>query len=117
MRKLIIQAKDTADNKFKSQQLKQAKEVFEKMKKELQVTKDHVPSQLKEVFDVFVDVHSKKGFLVQKKLIPEEHKALMIQAVLNACAMCGPDNFTYSTGDKPKKNAIKFLDLAKLTDP
>ena len=87
------------------------------MKKELQVTKDNVPSQLKEVFDVFVDVHSKKGFLVQKKLIPEEHKALMIQAVLNACAMCGPDNFAYATGDKPKKNAIKFLDLAKLTDP
>jgi hypothetical protein len=101
VRKLVMAAmdkKDSDQNKWKNQSHKHAKETFDKMKKELQVTKDHVPACLKEVFDVLVEINSKKGFLVQKKLIPEEHKQKIVQSVLNCCAMCGPDNFVPGVG-------------------
>ena len=45
-----------ADNKWKTYSVKQAKEIFESMRKELQVTKDNVPLPLKEVFDIFVEI-------------------------------------------------------------
>ena len=103
------------------------------MRKELQVTKDHVPLALKEVFDIFVEIHSKKGFLVTRKLISLAQKNMIIQSVLNCCAMCGPDNFNPNgssatesdkgvkgkSGDVNKggnKAHVKFLDLAKLQD-
>jgi hypothetical protein len=101
------------------------------MRKELQVTKDHVPLALKEVFDIFVEVHSKKGFLVTRKLISSSQKNMLIQSVLNCCAMCGPDNFnpngsSATESDKGAKGKsgeankagnkahVKFLDLGKL---
>ena len=103
------------------------------MRKELQVTKDNVPLPLKEVFDIFVEIHSKKGFLVTRKLISPAQKSMLIQSVLNCCAMCGPDNFNpngnsatesergakgkSSEGNKGGNKAhVKFLDLAKLQD-
>ena len=97
------------------------------------MTKDHVPLALKEVFDIFVEIHSKKGFLVTRKLISLTQKNMLIQSVLNCCAMCGPDNFNPNgssalesdKGVKGKANDankgankahVKFLDLAKLQD-
>lgn len=102
------------------------------------MTKDHVPPQLKEVFDIFVEIHSKKGFLVARGLIADEHKQVIIQSVLNCCAMCGPDNFSCASYSMPpdggektskvknsnaeaakggQKQQVKFLDLAKLSAP
>ena len=86
------------------------------MRKEFNVTKDNVPSQLKEIFDIFVEIHSKKGFLVTRRLISEDQRRMIIQGILNCCAICGPDNF--NADDKKKsKNFIKFLDISKLTEP
>ena len=90
------------------------------MRSQLQVTKDNVPTQLKEVFDIFVEIHSKKGFLVTRKLISGQQKNMVIQAVLNCCALCGPDNFNPKSaiGENQAaslmKSHVKFLDLAKL---
>lgn len=119
-----------SDNKWKAQSLKQAKDVYDKLRKEFQVTKDNVPPQLKEIFDIFVEIHSKKGFLVARGLISDQQRTMIIQAVLNCCAMCGPDSNgatpSISPEDKlsksksPKasqKSQIKFLDFAKLTVP
>ena len=70
--------KGEVENKWKSQTLKQARDTYEKMRKEYQVTKDHVPHLLKEIFDIFVEIHQKKGFLVSKKLISDHHRTLII---------------------------------------
>ena len=48
------------------------------MRSQLQVTKDNVPTQLKEVFDIFVEIHLKKGFLVTRKLISGQQKNMII---------------------------------------
>ena len=67
-----------SENKWKTQSIKQAKDVYDKMRRELQVTKDNVPSQLKEIFDLFVEIHSKKGFLVARGLISDQQKQMII---------------------------------------
>jgi len=73
LRNTVIQSMGCKeDNKWKTHSVKQAREGFESMKRELLVTKEHIPYQLKEVFDVFVDVHFKKGFLANKKLVTDE---------------------------------------------
>lgn len=81
---------------------------------------------LKEVFDAFVELHSKKSYLVTRRLINEDNKRMIVKAVLDCCAMCGPDTTNSNTqGDKNKAgkqagnkaNTSKFLDLAKLTEP
>lgn len=62
------------------------------MRSQLQVTKDNVPAHLKEIFDLFMEVHSKKAYLVTRRLVTDEHKDMIRMAVLDCCAMCGPDN-------------------------
>lgn len=73
VRNTVLQSLDGKDdNKWKVASGKQAREQLEAMRKEFQVTKDHIPNQLREAFDIFVEVHSKKGFLVTRKLVSEE---------------------------------------------
>jgi len=139
VRKTVMQAQEKSqkgaetENKWKTQSLKQARDIFDRMRREYQVTKDNVPQQLKEIFDIFVEIHSKKGFLVTRKLISDDHRRMIIQSVLNSCAMCGPDNFNPSTQAAPDnekgargkpydaalktqhKSQVKFLDLHKLS--
>lgn len=108
------------DNKWKAQAARIAKEQFESMRRALQVTKDNAPPQLKEVFDIFLEVHSKKGFLVTRKLISEAQRQQIAQAVLYCCAMCGPDNLNPNDAAKSVTSAkfkVKFLDLCKLQSP
>lgn len=111
------------ENKWQNYSLKQSKEIYESMRSQLQVAKDHVPPQLKEVFELFVEVHSKKGFLVTRKLISSQQKSMIIQSVLNCSALCGPDNFNPKSvsGENQAasllKSHAKFLELTKLQSP
>ena len=42
------------------------------MRKELQVSKDYIPLQLKEVFEIFIEINLKKGLLLSKKMISDD---------------------------------------------
>lgn len=83
-----------------------------------------MPAALKEIFDVFVEVHSRKSYLVTRRLVGDQHRKMVVKAVLDCCAMCGPDNLGAQVDKNkagkagaPKANAAKFLDLAKLGEP
>jgi len=83
-----------------------------------------LPATLKEIFDAFVEVHARKSYLVTRRLVTEEQRKMIVQAVLACCAMCGPDNLSTQV-DKTKAGkagpmkaqTTKFLDLAKLSEP
>lgn len=114
------------ENKWKQRSVAQAKQLYDKMRGQYLVTKENLPPVLKEVFDAFVEVHSRKSYLVTRRLVNDEKKKMVVKAVLDCCAMCGPDAMNF--GVQPEKNkggktninkgnSAKFLDLAKLSEP
>lgn len=99
--KKSISDKETAELHFKH---------YRDLREAISVKKDHIPAMLKDVFELFVDSHFKKGLLTLKKLIDEGQKRQIRQAVLNCCAFCGPD----SEFEPGKQTTTKFLDLERI---
>ena len=84
---------------------------YRALREQVQVTKDQIPSMLKDIFDIFVDSHMRKSFLNQRGLIDDHQKRTIRQAVLKSCAYCGPDSDFESD-----KITSKFLDLSRIID-
>jgi len=90
---------------------------FDSLRKEYMTTKEHVPALLREIFELFAEVHSKKGFLVTRKLISEQQRKDIVQAVILCCVLCGPEQLIKGGSGqsaKESKKASKALDLSKL---
>lgn len=81
------------------------------MRDKISVKKDSIPGILRDIFDLFVDSHSRKSLLTTKKLIDDQQRREIRQAVLQCCAYCGPDSEFESN-----KITSKFLDLSRITD-
>ena len=112
----LIEKQGASENKWQQSNLKKHRENFEKIKRSYEATKDNIPSCLKEAFDLFAEINSKKAFIVSKRLLTSDQKQTVNQSVIECCALCGPDNFSVTDTEKKKKSEVKFLDLAKIRD-
>ena len=101
-KKLKLASQETADLVWRA---------YRDAREAISVRKDHIPAMLKDVFELFVDSHFKKGLLTLKKLIDEAQKRKIRSAVLQCCAFCGPD----SEFDPGKQTTTKFLDFHRIT--
>jgi hypothetical protein len=64
---------------------------------------------VKDIFELFLDSHYSKQFLKKQALVSLQQKASIRTALLNVCALCGPDEET-------EPGAPRFLDLHKFCD-
>eukprot|EP00347_Sterkiella_histriomuscorum_P021367 403334229 len=96
----------------KNQQLQDSlMQQYKNFKDALQTTKESVPPLLKDIFELFVDSHLKKGMLNQRKLIDESQKRTIRQTLLKCSAFCGPDSEITN-----ESITSKFLDLNRISD-
>ena len=84
---------------------------YRDLRERISVTKDQIPIILKDIFELFVDSHSKKSLFTSKRLIDDIQKRQIRQAVLLCCAFCGPDSEF-----EANKLTSRFLDLARITN-
>ena len=68
------------------------KKTYKDLRDKISVSKEQIPIMLKDIFDLFMDSHSRKGILTTRKLIDENQKRQIRHAVLLCCAFCGPDS-------------------------
>lgn len=61
------------------------------MRQSLLASFHNIPLVLREIFELFVESNSKKGYLVTRKLLTSQQRDLISQSVLDCCSMCGPD--------------------------
>ncbi|CDW73908.1 UNKNOWN [Stylonychia lemnae] len=91
------------------QEMDQLRSTYKDFKDKLLTTKDQIPNQLRDAIDIFIETHSKKGYL--SKLINDEQKRLLRQTLLMCSAFCGPDSEVAG-----EKITSKFLDFSRIFD-
>ena len=78
------------------------------LRSKISVSKDHIPSILRDIFDLLLETHGKRSHLATKNLIDDLQKRQIRQSVLFCCAFCGPDSEF-----EGNKITSKFLDLER----
>ena len=70
---------------------------------------DSVPSYLKDIFELFIESHNSKQFLKKHEQVTDIQKRAIRQALLKACAVCGPDSQTQDSNV-----STKFIDIGRI---